>query len=157
FTRANQAGWGTTTNNDGVPNAAWGMDGDGRLSYVAILNHTGSYGYPGSTNLVGVASASGAKYNGGGALGRLSVSAAGHVTPYAVVNACADKSCYYGARMHTSQSRLELAKRVYGGTTILVSTPFTLTANSIYWMRLDVAPGSSSATIAAKIWVNGAS
>ena len=34
----------------------------------------------------------------------------GHVTPYVVQDACSDKSCYHGARLHTSHSTLELAK-----------------------------------------------
>ena len=31
FTRANQTGWGITTNTDSVPNVAWGTDADGRV------------------------------------------------------------------------------------------------------------------------------
>ena len=40
FTRANQTGWGTTTNPDGVPNVAWGMDGSGAKTSVTISNYT---------------------------------------------------------------------------------------------------------------------
>src|SRR5207248_322400 len=47
FTRPNQTGWGTTTNNDGVPSVAWGLDGNGTQSYVTISTTTGLYGYPG--------------------------------------------------------------------------------------------------------------
>jgi hypothetical protein len=43
------------------------------------------------------------------------VSAVGHVTPYVVQNACGDKSCYYGARLHTSQNKHELARRLGNG------------------------------------------
>src|SRR5919201_409449 len=57
FMRSNQTGWGTTTNPDGVPNVSWGMDGNGSKSFVSISNDTGVYGYPGSTNVVGIASA----------------------------------------------------------------------------------------------------
>src|SRR2546430_5683969 len=56
FTRANQTGWGTSTNTDGVPNVAWDMDGNGSQSFVTISNTTGGYGYPGSTHVVGIAS-----------------------------------------------------------------------------------------------------
>ena len=50
---------------------------------------------------------------------RFAVSAVGHVTPYVVQNACPDKSCYYGVRLHTSQNKLELAKRSGPTTSIL--------------------------------------
>src|SRR6266705_6551889 len=43
FTRADQTGWGITTNTDSVPNVAWGMDGNGSQSYVTITNNTGVY------------------------------------------------------------------------------------------------------------------
>ena len=36
FTRANQTGWGTTTNPDGVPNMTWGTDGNGSKAFVRI-------------------------------------------------------------------------------------------------------------------------
>jgi streptogramin lyase len=146
FTRANQTGWGSSTNSDGVPNVAWGMDGSGSLSNVTISNNTGSYGYPGATNVVGIASAGGTAYNGGDALVEFTVSAVGHATPYVVENVCPDKSCYYGARLHTSQNLLEIAERAGGSTNILASVPFTPSPSTLYWMRLDVSivPGGFS-------------
>ena len=138
FARANQTGWGTSTNTDGISNVAWGMDGAGSLSKVTISNNTGRYAYPGSIDQIGIAGAGGAVYNGGDSLAEFSVSATGHVTPYVVQNACADKSCYYGARLHTSQSRLEVAERSGGSTAILAAVPFVASAGTHYWMRLDV-------------------
>jgi streptogramin lyase len=154
FTRPNQTGWGTTTNPDGVPNVTWGMDGNGAKSYVTVGNTIGVYGYPGVTNVVGIASSGSATYNGGDSLVKFALSAVGHVTPYVVQNACGDKSCYYGARLHTSQNKLELAKRSGNGTTILASVPFTASATTFYWMRLDVVTGASD-TVQAKIWADG--
>jgi DNA-binding beta-propeller fold protein YncE len=155
FTRANQSGWGTSTNTDGVANVTWGMDGT--ASYVNINNNTGVYGYQGSINSIGVASAGTAIYNGGDSLVEFSVSAVGHATPYTVQNACSNKSCYYGARLHTSQNKLEIAKRSGGSTSILASVPFTASANTVYWIRLDVAPGGVGlpTVLSAKIWANG--
>src|SRR6266566_641643 len=144
FMRVDQAGWGTTTTPDGVPNVAWGMGGDGTHPYVTISNNTGVYGYPGVTNVVGIASAGTTTYNGGDSLVKFAVSAVGHVTPYVVQNACSDKSCYYGARLHTSKNRLELAKRAGGSTSILASVPFTPTASTFYWLRLDVTVGTAN-------------
>ncbi|WIG58453.1 MAG: hypothetical protein OJF49_001199 [Ktedonobacterales bacterium] len=156
FTRGNQTGWGTSTNNDGVPNVAWGMDGNGSLAYVTIGNHFGVYGYQGATNTIGIASAGTATYSSGDSLVEFAVSAVGHVTPYVVQSACSDKSCYYGARLHTSQNVLELARRSNGTTGILATIPFTAAPNTFYWMRLDVAVSGGVATVGAKVWAAGA-
>jgi hypothetical protein len=77
------------------------------------------------------------------------------VTPYVVQNACPDKSCYYGARLHTSQNKLEVAKRSNNWTAILASVPFRPRANTFYWMRLDVVPGTRD-TLRARVWPDGA-
>src|SRR6266516_8178988 len=50
FTRANQSGWGITTNTDSVPNVAWGTDADGSQPYVSINNNMGMFGYQGDIN-----------------------------------------------------------------------------------------------------------
>src|SRR6185437_5620125 len=142
FTRPNQIGWGTTTNPDCVPASTWSMDGDGSKPFVSINGNAGVYAYPGNINQIGIAAASPTTYNGGDALVAFQLSAVGHATPYVVQNACADKSCYYGARLHTSQNRLELAKRIGNATLILASVPFTPSAGILYWMRLDVSVGS---------------
>jgi hypothetical protein len=131
------------------------MDGNGGHSYVTINTNTGQYGYPGSTNMVGIASAGSTTYNGGDALVEFRVSTVGHVTPYVVQNACSDKSCYYGARLHTSQHMLELAKRSGNVTNILASVSFTANANILYWTRLHVSVGTGSTTLQAKVWANG--
>jgi streptogramin lyase len=146
FQRADQAGWGVTVNADGVPDVTWGLDGGGSLSNVTIASSTGQYAYPGSTNQIGIAAAGSGTYDAGDSLVEFSVSAAGHATPYVVQNACADKSCYYGARLHTSAGRLEVAERAGGSTGILAAVPFTASAGTHYWMRLDVAyvAGASS-------------
>ena len=94
-------------------------------------------------------------HDGGDALVKFKVSAVGHVTPYVVQNACSDKSCYYGARVHTSQNELELAKRSNNWTAILASVPFLPRAHTFYWMRLDVLPGTH-ATLRARVWPAGA-
>jgi hypothetical protein len=155
FARADQVGWGTSSGPKGTSTVVWGMDGDGSKAFVTISNRTGSYGYPGSINMVGIASAGRMTRNGGDALVEYTVSAVGHVTPYVVQNACSDKSCYYGARLHTSQHTLELAKRSHDWTAILASVPFMPRAHTFYWMRLDVMPGTSD-TIRAKVWPAGA-
>ncbi|HEX9036390.1 MAG TPA: hypothetical protein VF808_05310 [Ktedonobacterales bacterium] len=155
FTRVNQTGWGTSTNDSGVANISWGMDGGGGQSNVSITNNTGVYGYPGATGIPGIASAGSVKYNGGDALVRFSVSAVGHIMPYVSLNDCSDKSCYYGARLHTSVNLLEVARRSGGVSSVLASVPFTASANTVYWMRLDVQVGTGNDTLQAKIWADG--
>src|SRR6266851_5711063 len=98
FTRINQTGWGITTNTDSVPNVAWGTDADGSQPYVSIANNTGMFGYQGSINGVGVATAGTTTYgNGADTLVSFTMSSVGHVIPSVLLNACANKSCYYSA------------------------------------------------------------
>lgn len=154
FVRANQTGWGTSTNVDGVPNFSWSGAGSGNSSFVTINSNRGLYGYPGATNIVGIAVVRAVVQSGGDSLVRFSVSAVGHVIPYVVENACADDTCYYGARLQTAANRLEIGRRNNGSTSILASVAFTPHANTVYWMRLDVVRGASN-TLRAKIWANG--
>ena len=156
FTRANQAGWGITTNYDSVPNVTWGTDANGSQPYVSIANSTGLFGYQGSTNVVGLATAGTTTYgNGADALVSFTMSSVGHVIPYVLLNACANKSCYYSAQLHTSQNTLEIGERKKNANTVLASVPFTASANTLYWMRLDTATDRSG-TIEAKVWADGA-
>ena len=156
FTRANQAGWGITTNYDSVPNVTWGTDANGSQPYVSIANSTGLFGYQGSTNVVGLATAGTTTYgNGADALVSFTMSSVGHVIPYVLLNDCANKSCYYSAQLHTSQNTLEIGERKKNANTVLASVPFTASANTLYWMRLDTATDRSG-TIEAKVWADGA-
>lgn len=155
FTRANQTGWGITTNNDSVPNVAWGTDANGSQPYVSINNNTGMLGYQGSLNVVGLATAGTTTYgNGADTLVSFTMSSVGHVIPYVLLNACANKSCYYSAQLHTSQNTLEIGERKKNINTVLASVPFTPSANTLYWMRLDTATDRSG-TIEAKVWADG--
>ena len=157
FTRANQAGWGTTTNYDSVPSVTWGTDANGSQPSVSIANNTGLFGYQGSTNVVGLATAGTTTYgNGADTLVSFTMSSVGHVIPYVLLNACVNKSCYYSAQLHTSQNTLEIGERKKNANSVLasVSVPFTVSANTLYWMRLDTATNRSG-TIEAKVWADG--
>ncbi len=155
FTRANQTGWGITTNNDSVPNVAWGTDADGSQPYVSIANNSGVFGYQGSINVVGLATAGTTTYgNGADTLVSFTMSSVGHAIPYVLLNACANKSCYYSAQLHTSHNTLEIGERKKNTNTVLASVPFTASANTLYWMRLDTATNRSG-TIEAKVWADG--
>jgi RHS repeat-associated protein len=153
FTRANQAGWGTSTNSDGVANAAWGLDGT--ASSVNISNNTGVFGYQGSKNVVGIASLGSTTHDGGDALAKWSISTVSDGVPFISLNACSDKSCYYGARVNTSSGNLELARESGGKTTVEASTSFAITANTSYWTRLNVNHTGSSTIVSLKVWQDG--
>jgi hypothetical protein len=155
FTRANQTGWGITTNNDSVSNVVWGTDADGSQPYVSITNNTGMFGYQGSTNVVGLATAGTTTYgNGADTLISFTMNSVGHAIPYVLLNACANKSCYYSAQLHTSHNTLEIGERKKNINSVLASVPFTASANTLYWMRLETATDRSG-TIEAKVWANG--
>src|SRR6266704_1947149 len=155
FTRLNQTGWGITTNTDSVPTVAWGTDADGSQPYVSITTNTGQFGYQGSLNVVGLATAGTTTYgNGADTLVSFTMSSVGHVIPSVLLNACANKSCYYSAQLHTSQNTLEIGERKKNTNYVLASVPFTPSANTLYWMRLDTATDRSG-TIEAKVWANG--
>src|SRR6266700_202768 len=155
FTRANQTGWGITTNTDSVPTVAWGTDADGSQPYVSITTNTGQFGYQGSLNVVGLATAGTTTYgNGADTLVSFTMSSVGHVIPSVLLNAYANKSCNYSAQLHTSQNTLEIGERKKNINTVLASVPFTPSANTLYWMRLDTATDRSG-TIEAKVWADG--
>src|SRR2546430_6582732 len=155
FTRADQTGWGVTTNTDSVPNVAWGTDADGSQPYVSITNNTGKFGYQGSLNVVGLATAGTTTYgNGADTLVSFTMSSVGHVIPSVLLNACANKSCYYSAQLHTSHNTLEIGERKKNANSVLASLPFTPAADTLYWMRLDTATDRSG-TIEAKVWADG--
>lgn len=155
FTRANQTGWGTSTNGDGVTNTAWGLDANGSLSYVTINNNLGVFGYQGSKGVVGIAAFGSTTHDGGDALAKWSISAVGNGVPFISLNACADKSCYYGARVNTNKGTVELAKESGGRTTIETSSSFTAAANTAYWTRLNVNHSGSSTVVSLKVWQDG--
>src|SRR6266705_2946100 len=155
FTRTNQTGWGITTNTDSVPNVAWGTDADGSQHYVRINNNMGMFGSQGNINVVGLATAGTTTYaNGADTLVSFTMSSVGHVIPYVLLMACANKSCYYSAQLHTSQNTLEIGERKKNINYVLASAPFTPSANTLYWMRLDTATDRSG-TIEAKVWADG--
>src|SRR6266516_4880053 len=155
FTRANQTGWGITINTDSVPNVAWGTDADGSQPYVSINNNMGMFGYQGNINVVGLATAGTTTYgNGADTLVSFTMSSVDHVIPSVFLNACANKSCYYSAQLHTSQNTLEIGERKKNINSVLASVAFTPSANTLYWMRLDTATNRSG-TIEAKVWADG--
>ncbi len=118
FQRANQNGFGGSTNTDGVPQFGWYADADGTNSYDVISNDTGQLGFNGAAGTPNFAGAGGTTYSGGDALAEFSVSATGSVGFQIPFDMCADKSCDYAARLNTNAAMIELGKRVNGSTSI---------------------------------------
>jgi hypothetical protein len=150
FQRANQTGWGTTTNADGVTNVAWKGNADGTHAYDTIAGNTGQMAYDGTPNTPNLARNS-TPNNGGDGLAELSFSATGHQAAYVAMNFCADLSCGYEARIDTIAGNLGLARRSGGSTTIEASTAFTPAAAQKYWVRFNVNAG----TLKMREWKDG--
>jgi outer membrane protein assembly factor BamB len=154
FTRADTtAGWGTTTNADGLTNLPW--QGDFASSSLTVINsdagriNVTSNGHPLSGSL-GVPSNA-----GGDVLGEVSFSAVGHGAAGLLVQR-ASVNQWYEAVLDTSKKQLQLIRRVAGVNTV-VGTPmsFTAAAGTNYWLRLDAAPSGGTEVISARVWADG--
>lgn len=154
FTRPDTtAGWGTTTNADGLANLPW--QGDfGNSSLTVISGNAGridvtTSGHP-LSGYLGVPSSA-----GGDVLGEFSYSAVGHGAAALLLQRVSANQ-WYEAVLDTSKGQLQLIRR-YGGTNTVVGTPmsFTATAGTDYWLRLDAAASGGTETISARIWPAG--
>lgn len=150
FGRADQSGWGTTTNDNGLSNVTWGADGAG--ANASISSKEGIIAYPGSTH-IRMATAGSTAFNGGDALAEITMPTVGHVAPYVGLNSCLDTSCAYQARLLTTTNTFQIAKRVSDTLSIPTSTAFTFVAGTAYWVRLNF--NSSTNMVSAKIWADG--
>lgn len=153
FTRTNQTGLGTSSNAGGVSTYAWGTDGT--ASPFSIASNLGVMAYPGAINTGKYATLSPTTFSGGDALMEFSVSNKGAVLPYVLLNTCSDKSCAYLARVNTSNNHLEIARRSASVLTVPAFATFSISANTLYWVRLNF--DSSTGIVSAKAWADGAS
>lgn len=151
FTRANQTGWGTTTNIDGVTNVAWAGNADGTHSYDTITGDTGQMGYNGAANTPNFARGGTLQASGGDSLAEFSFSAVGHQGAYLAMDFCGDTSCGYQARVDSTSNALQIARRTGGSSTIKVSTGYTVAAGQKYWLRFNVSGGATK----LRVWKDG--
>lgn len=156
FTRPDTtAGWGTTTNADGLTNLPW--QGDFASSSLTMITSDAgridvtTSGHP-LSGYLGVPSNA-----GGDVLGELSYSAVGHGAAGLLVQR-AGANQWYEAVLDTSAGKLELIRRA-GGTSVVVGTPVAVTATpgTKYWLRLDAVPSGGTEVISARAWADGSS
>ena len=154
FLRPNtSAGWGTTTNNDGVHNTAW-RGHRGSSTYATISGDAGVVTYPGSNghNVTGYL-ASGT-FLGGDVLAELSFSSVGHEVAGLLMQRTGNGQ-WYQADVDTSDQQLQIVRRFGNTSTTVETVPFTASANTDYWVRFDIQANGVTELLQARIWANG--
>jgi len=155
FQRADTAhGWGSTTNNDGLPNLAWQRSLSAGSPYSSVLGGNGIISYAG-TNGHKIAGYVTVPANAGGdVLEEISFSAIGHQLGGLMLQVSGG-AYWYQADINTNANVINLVKRNAGVMNWVASIPFTATANTRYWIRLDVQPSAGHAVVNARVWMDG--
>jgi hypothetical protein len=154
FQRADTAvGWGTTTNADGLTNYAW-QRSLSNTTDAYIHTNTGTIVYAGINGhkvagYVGVP-----PQQGGDALAEITFTAVGHGEGGLCLQVTGGTDWYQGD-MNTSTGTLEIRKRLNGIMTTEAFVPVAYVANTAYWLRLDVQPGSGSEQVNLRMWAAG--
>jgi len=91
---------------------------------------------------------------GGDALAEVTITNVGHGVGGLCLQVTGGTSWYQGD-MNTSDSILEIRKRLNGIMTTEASIPFTYVASTPYWIRLDVQAGIGSEQVSERIWAAG--
>jgi hypothetical protein len=161
FQRADTtAGWGTTTNADGITNLPWQkeLDGSSPHGYISddhgVIEYTGTDGH----KLAGYADTP--PVLGGDTLARFRVTATD--APLAgVIVQHSDTSNWYQADISTvteygfTKNTLELTIRRAGVMIHAADAPFAIVANTDYWIREVVQVSGGVAHIEARAWADG--
>jgi len=155
FQRANStSGWGSTTNNDALPNLPWQRSLSSGSPYSSVLGGNGIIHFAG-TNGHKIAGYVKVPANAGGdVLEEISFSATGHQLG-GVMLQVSGGAYWYQADINTNANVINLVKRNAGIMNWVASIPFTATANTRYWIRLDVQPVAGSAVLNARVWADG--
>ena len=161
FQRANTAaGWGTTTNTDGIPNLPWQTNLDGSSPYGFISNQHGVVVYTGVTGHKVAGYINTPPVMGGDTLGRFRMTATDAALSGVIVQH-SDASNWYQADIATtsqygfSKNTLELTIRRAGVMIHAADAPFVVVANTDYWIREVVQVSGGVAHIAARAWADG--
>lgn len=144
FLRANQNGFGGSTNNDLVTQNSWHDDADGTHTYDTISNHKAVFTDKGANteNFAG----DGITSNGGDAVAEFSFPSVDQTNFKLLFNACAGGSCTgYQAIVSSNAGALILNKNGTNET----SANITLTSGVKYWVRFNY---DGSGNLKAKFW-----
>jgi uncharacterized repeat protein (TIGR01451 family) len=154
FLRPNTtAGWGTTTNFDGVPNFTWSGD-LGTNANAQISNDTGIITYTGTDGHRVAGYVDTPVQAGGDVLAEFSFGADG-LEQCGVIVQRMGTGQWYQADLNTALGVLQLIKRYSGRMYVEASIAFAAQPNVRYWIRLDAQPGASSELLRARVWKDG--
>ena len=161
FQRANTtAGWGTTTNTDGIANLPWQTTLDGSSPYGFINNQHGVIVYAGTTGHKVAGYVNTPPVLGGDTLARFRMTATDAALAGVIVQH-SDTSNWYQADIATTsqygftKNTLELTIRRAGVMIHAADAPFVVAANTDYWIREVVQVSGGVAHISARAWADG--
>ncbi len=161
FLRANTtAGWGTTTNTDGIANLPWQKELDGSSPDGFMNNQNGVIVYTGTTGHKLAGYINTPAVLGGDTLARFRVTATDAALAGVIVQH-SDSSNWYQADIATTtqygftKNTLELTVRRAGVMIHAADAPFAIVANTNYWIREVVQVTGGVAHIAARAWADG--
>ena len=161
FQRANtSAGWGTTTNTDGITDLPWQTTLDGSSPYAFINNQHGVIVYAGVTGHKVAGYVNTPPVMGGDTLARFRVTATDAAMAGVIVQRSNTSNWYQADVATTTQygftkNTLELTIRRAGTMIHAADAPFVVVANTDYWIREVVQVTGGVAHIAARAWADG--
>jgi hypothetical protein len=155
FTRANQAGWGTTTNNDGLPNYAWARSLATGQPYANITSGAAQITYTGTDGHKAQGYVAVPANQGGDILSEISFSAIGHQLAGVTLSTATNGTAWYQCDVNTNSGMINLVRRYAGVMNWAAQTAFTATAGTQYELRCDVQYGNGTATVSANVWPAG--
>jgi hypothetical protein len=154
FQRSNMQGWGTTTNNDGLPNYGWQRSLATNQPYSQIQSDNGIITYTGTNGHKCAGYVAVPASLGGDVLEEVSFSAVGHQLAGLMLQVTGG-SYWYQADINTHTNLINLVKRNAGVMNWVASVPFTAQANTAYWVRLDVQPNGTGEILNTRVWAAG--
>ena len=154
FQRPNTTlGWGTTTNNDGLTNHTWQRSLN-NSNYAFLNSNNGVIVYAGTNGHKIAGFVNVPVQSSGDVLAKITFTATGHAVGGVTLLVTGGTS-WYQADMNTSTTTLEIRKRLNGIMTTVASIPFVYTANTAYWLRLDVQTSNGVAVVKENAWAAG--
>ena len=161
FQRANAtAGWGTTTNTDGIANLPWQDSLSGSTPYGFLSNQHGVIVYAGVTGHKVAGYVNTPRVMGGDTLAKFRFTATDAALAGVIVQR-SDSSNWYQADIATTtqygftKNTLELTIRREGIMIHAADVPFVVGANTDYWIRENIQVAGGVAEISARAWADG--
>ena len=146
-------GWGTTTNNDNLTNYAWQRSLN-NTNYAFMSKNNGVIVYTGKNGHKIAGYVAVPAHIGGDVLAEITFSVSGHNVGGVMLQVTGGTS-WYQADMNTTNSTLEIRKRLNGIMTTVAAIPFSYASNTAYWLRLDVQAANGSEQVNERAWAKG--